>query len=93
MIMKFEYKGKGSKLISLEIEWENSIIKRISIYGDFFLHPEESIFELEKNLTGREIKDVKQIIDDFFKKVEYAGIDPDSLFEAIYNSWLAYSNR
>ncbi|MGC8672654.1 MAG: lipoate protein ligase C-terminal domain-containing protein [Thermoplasmata archaeon] len=84
--MKFEYKDKGSKLIRLDIDWENGRIKKINIYGDFFLHPEESIFKLEKNLEGKDIYLAKKVIDEFFKSVEYAGIDPESLYQAIKES-------
>ncbi|MDP8011424.1 MAG: lipoate protein ligase C-terminal domain-containing protein [Thermoplasmata archaeon] len=84
--MKFEYKGKGSKLIRLEIEWKNDKINRINIYGDFFLHPEESIFDLEKELINKDKNEIKEILNNFFKKVEYAGIDPDTLYDAIISS-------
>ncbi|MGC8663179.1 MAG: lipoate protein ligase C-terminal domain-containing protein [Thermoplasmata archaeon] len=84
--MKFEYKEKGSKLIVLDINWKDNKIEKIKIYGDFFLHPEESIFLLEKNLTGKGTNEIENVLIEFFNHVEYAGIDPETLLDAITKS-------
>jgi len=49
---KAEYKVKGGKLIKIQLTKEDNKIQKIKITGDFFLHPEELIEELEEALTG-----------------------------------------
>ncbi len=41
------HKTLGGKLVRLHIDYSDEIIERVRIYGDFFLHPEESIGDLE----------------------------------------------
>jgi len=49
---KAEYKVKGGKLIKVQLAKKGDKIEKIKITGDFFLHPEELIEDLEKTLTG-----------------------------------------
>lgn len=49
---KATYKVKGGKMIKIQLALENKKIKDLKITGDFFLHPEETIEEIEKNLRG-----------------------------------------
>lgn len=46
------HKTPGGKLVRLHIDYSDEIIERVRIYGDFFLHPEESIGDLEGALVG-----------------------------------------
>ena len=47
------YKVKGGKMIKIQLALENEkIIRDLRITGDFFLHPEETIEDLEKALRG-----------------------------------------
>lgn len=47
------YKVKGGKMIKIQLALENKkIIKDLRITGDFFLHPEETIEDVEKALRG-----------------------------------------
>lgn len=48
-----EYKVKGGKLIRVHLTIENGKIKHIKITGDFFLHPEDVIEDIERALRGR----------------------------------------
>ncbi len=50
--MKCEEKVPNGKLVCLELWAERGRIVRASITGDFFLHPEERIGELEASLAG-----------------------------------------
>lgn len=50
--MKCEEKVPNGKLVCLELWAEGGRITRASITGDFFLHPEERIGELEASLAG-----------------------------------------
>jgi hypothetical protein len=49
---RVEFKVPGGKLIAAEAEAEGGRIVRVKITGDFFMHPEEAIEELEVSLTG-----------------------------------------
>ena len=46
------YKSKKLVKISLEYDEDSKIINSITITGDFFLYPEETLDELEVNLIG-----------------------------------------
>jgi len=46
-----EYKVSGGKLIKVQLAEKDNRIQKIKITGDFFLHPEELIDELEEALT------------------------------------------
>jgi len=46
------YKVKGGKMIKIKLALENKKIKDLRITGDFFLHPEETIEDIEKALRG-----------------------------------------
>jgi lipoate-protein ligase A len=52
----FDYKVPGGKLIRLKIEIMGNRISSIQILGDFFLHPEETIYEIERVLVGVEVQ-------------------------------------
>jgi len=48
---KAEYKVSGGKMIKIQLTEKDNRIQKIKITGDFFLHPEELIDELEDALT------------------------------------------
>lgn len=54
---KAQYKVEGGKLIKVQLRNEAEKIEYVKITGDFFLHPEELIDELEKTLEGSEINE------------------------------------
>ncbi|TFG31362.1 hypothetical protein EU527_12675 [Candidatus Thorarchaeota archaeon] len=47
-----DYKVPDGKLLKIKVEIKNSSIKSITILGDFFLHPESTIEEIEDALVG-----------------------------------------
>lgn len=56
-ILNADYKVAGGKLLRVRLTVAETaeggrVIDRISIFGDFFMHPEEAIEELERLLTG-----------------------------------------
>ena len=54
---KATYKVEGGKLIKVQILERDDKIHKIKITGDFFLHPEDLIEDLEKTLTGKPLKE------------------------------------
>jgi hypothetical protein len=52
-----EYKAEGGKLIRVQLSKRGSEIEIVKITGDFFLHPEELIDDLEKALEGHTLSE------------------------------------
>jgi hypothetical protein len=79
------YKSKKLIKISLEYDEDNKIINSITITGDFFLYPEETLDELEVSLTGTKLgkDDIKQKIEKCLNGAEAFGFDSESLTDAI----------
>ena len=49
------YKVPGGKMLRAAVRIEEKRIKEAKITGDFFLHPEERILEIEKSFIGHPI--------------------------------------
>jgi len=89
--MKYQVTKKieGGKLITLKIETDNGTIKDIKIYGDFFLHPEESITHIENNLKGLSADSSLQTFTHEIetalaqKRAAFLGITPQQIAETI----------
>jgi hypothetical protein len=54
---KAEYKVEGGKLIRVQLRKKSDRIEEIKITGDFFLHPERFIEELEEALLGHNLNE------------------------------------
>jgi len=54
------YIGKpaGGKLLRLTLDWQDGLIVRAAIRGDFFAHPEEGFDEAEAALAGTPVTDI-----------------------------------
>jgi len=81
-----ELKIPGGKLIRVKFSKRDDKISNIMISGDFFLHPEDGIEELEKRLTGTKIdlKALQDIIGNFFcKDSTLLGAKPDDIIKVI----------
>jgi lipoate-protein ligase A len=82
---KFELKVPGGKLLKVTCETENKMIQSVKISGDFFLHPEETIVILEKNLVGATIDkgSISKIVKEFVQKGNiFIGVEADHIVEA-----------
>ena len=49
---QYMVKVPGGKLLRIKITVEKNQISSLQILGDFFVHPEETLFALEKSLLG-----------------------------------------
>ena len=67
---KSVYKVPGGKLLKISLESDHDRINSTQIMGDFFLHPEESITELEERLRGAKLSEgiLIEIIEKFLSK-------------------------
>ncbi len=88
-------KAPGGKLLKVTCEAVNKVIQSVKISGDFFLHPEESIVILEKNLVGATIdKDsISKIVEEFVQKGNiFIGVEADHIVEATLHAAQLESN-
>lgn len=84
-ILKGEFKVKNGKLIKCVLEIKDGRIKSIKFTGDFFMHPEEKIEELEERLRGVEFdkEKLEKLIFEFFEEVEIIGASRGDFVEVI----------
>ena len=78
---------KSIKLIKISLTYcdENKLIHSITITGDFFLYPEESLDQLESSLIGTKIDKytLRETIEKGLEQVDVFGFDRNSLTDAI----------
>ena len=81
--MEIIHKVEGG-LLRIDLELEGSNIKNIMISGDFFFFPEEKLEELEKELIGKNLEEVKNIVEEFYKRNNIeASITPEDIYNAL----------
>ncbi len=93
MIRKAHNTYKTKKLIKVYLEYEEhddyeenrKIISSVRITGDFFLYPEDSLDDLEKELRGTRLNkdELKKKVDESLSNSEVFGFDSESLADAI----------
>ncbi|HJJ22420.1 MAG TPA: hypothetical protein OQH54_01705 [Nitrosopumilus sp.] len=78
---------KLGKIVKIKIAYkqESELIHSIKITGDFFVHPEEVIEQLEQELCGVKLEkeDLKNKIKLVLKNSEFFGFEIDSLVDVI----------
>ncbi len=89
LIAYAKQKVREGKLVKVEIEYDE-FIKKLSITGDFFLHPEDVLDEIEKSMIGLE-KDVSfevlvSRIHETAGNALMIGMSPESLARVIRES-------
>jgi len=72
-LSKAEYKVEGGKLVRVKLEVRDGKISYVMITGDFFMHPEELIENLESFLVGCKL-DEAEIKSNLMKFVEDNGV-------------------
>jgi len=83
-----ERKVKDGKLLRVKVQF-NSRIVNVKLTGDFFVHPEEKLEELEKQFERLSIKETEEhltrLADHFCKKyeIELVGITPQDIGKGI----------
>lgn len=83
-----DYKVEDGKLLRIQVDIRDNIIKDIKIYGDFFIYPETAIFEIERLLIDKNLNVVANFLDNFIKKenIKIIGFSPKDLQKALnYN--------
>ena len=89
MQLKSIYKVPNGKLLKIILDYssKNRSINNISITGDFFAYPEESIDIMEKKLKDTLLikENLLEKINSVIKKynIEFIGLDAEGLVEGI----------
>ena len=96
MISYYAYKVKGGKLIKVKVELKDGLIQAITLLGDFFLHPEYVLEEIEASLKGVHLSEAA-IVNEMGKVIErnqatLIGASVEDFAQAIMSAWMA-SNR
>ena len=82
------YKTPGGKLIAVEFDVEDGVLRHVVVSGDFFLYPEEALGSLAGALEGMSASASEQ---DYAARVETAlsggvellGSSPEALAKAV----------
>ncbi len=79
------YKSKKLIKVSLEYDEHSKTIDSITITGDFFLYPEESLDTLEVGLIGAKLEkdSISQKVEKCLSGSEAFGFDLESMTDAI----------
>ena len=81
-------KLEGGKLVKAKVE-AGYIIENIKITGDFFLHPEESIEDIETAIMNCHMSDSEKMICDKIKNVvnekniQLVGVTPEAIASVV----------
>ncbi len=84
MIFQAKQKVKEGKVVKVEVDCDE-VIKDIKITGDFFIHPEDILDEIEKSIIGLEISSSIETITSNIKSriadrdIQMIGISPESI--------------
>jgi len=90
-------KGEGSYkapkgLIRVKIVVQRKKISNITISGDFFMYPEDSLWKLEKTLQGlpTDIEKVRFQLQTFYREngIVSPGVKPEDFAEAVHRAIL-----
>jgi len=88
MIFQAKQKVKEGKVVKVEVDCDD-FIRNVRITGDFFLHPEDILEEIEKSMVGLERNaDEETITSNILKvtadrDVQMIGISPGSIARLI----------
>ncbi len=84
MIFQAKQKVKEGKVLKVELDCDE-LIRNVRITGDFFMHPEDILEEIEKSIIGLERNaDLEIIISNIqrtlsSRDVQMIGISPESI--------------
>ena len=91
---RVEYKVPEGKLVAAEADAVDGYLTRIKITGDFFMHPESSIKDLEDSLKGIPVSKLEETVANFFKneEIQLIGVSPNDFTYVIRLSLAESSN-
>ncbi len=80
-----EYKVPGGKLLAAELGVEEGRLVGVKITGDFFMHPEAAIIDLEKALCDTPVEDLDDVVNRFFQDndVTLFGVEAEDFVKVV----------
>ncbi|MFX1262954.1 MAG: lipoate protein ligase C-terminal domain-containing protein [Promethearchaeota archaeon] len=93
----YSHKVPGGKLIKVKVESKDDRIQEITLLGDFFLHPEHVLEEIEESLLGVRlskdavIEKLKAVLDE--NNATVIGADAEDFAEAIIAAWMSLDHN
>jgi lipoate-protein ligase A len=84
-----ERKIPNGKLVRVEVQFGEGKIDRIKITGDFFMHPEDALVEIERRMIGLDATNPQQKIAEIFSSVyvEIIGFSADDISDMIREAY------
>ncbi|MDE1823498.1 MAG: hypothetical protein KGI00_05470 [Candidatus Micrarchaeota archaeon] len=79
-----EYKVPDGKLVSVKVTYSDRI-ESLQILGDFFIHPEESLTDIENIFINMDVNETEGRITEMIrgiviaKKIEMIGVTPEAI--------------
>lgn len=93
-MLNSSHKIPGGKLVKVKLWVDSGRIERITILGDFFLHPEETILAIENSLVGTELNatSIENLISKVMTELDATliGATPEDLASVIM---MAYDSK
>jgi lipoate-protein ligase A len=80
-----EYKVPGGKLLAAETEVKDGVLTTVKLMGDFFMHPEEAINDLEEALNGKKASQIDEAVEGFFggKEITLFGVSEEDFVHVL----------
>lgn len=97
MMSYYSHKVPRGKLIKVKIETKDGIIQKITLLGDFFLHPEYVLEEIEESLLGVHLsedsieKKLRAVLE--ARQATLIGADATDFAQAIIAAWIALNRN
>ncbi|MEK6901970.1 MAG: hypothetical protein AABX02_00075 [archaeon] len=92
MHVEITHKIPNGKLVRISLEYDTTILQNIRICGDFFIHPEETIEEMERALYHLPVEASEERIQSLLdhavssKRAELIGIDTQTVAKLIHEA-------
>ena len=85
-ILRSIHKEEGGLIrTAVKVDRKRGRIADILITGDFFIHPQRAVYDLETRLKGLPIRDLPGVLEDFFRerKVELFDLTPRDFIRSV----------
>ncbi len=85
-------KVAGGKLLRVKCDVENGVLTAVSLTGDFFMHPEDGVSELENALVGMsaraEVREYVSKLNDVIhaNSYELIGFSASDIAQTLWNA-------
>ena len=88
MLGKAVMKVPGGKLLKTSVEYEGDRVLSVKFSGDFFIHPEEALENLERRLKGVRVSGARKVVESELKDATLYGVDTDSIVKVLWEAML-----